>query len=79
MTDEEFYGARSGMNYAATRYLMQYLQLNGKLETFYTRVRDKTDEDALATLRFVLGGKLTVEEIEKNLYDWVKTLRRSAP
>jgi hypothetical protein len=76
MTDPEFYGEDSGSNYAAARYLMQYLQENGKLETFYARVRDKKDDDALATLRFVFDQKLTVEEIEKNCYDWVKLLRR---
>jgi hypothetical protein len=74
--DNQFYGARSGANYAAARYLMQYLQTKGKLETFYRRVRDKKDDDALTTLRFVFDNKLTVEEIEKACYDWVQTLRQ---
>jgi hypothetical protein len=76
MGDVKFYGMHSGANYAAARYLMQYLQTKGTLETFYRRVRDKKDDDALATLRFVFDDKLTVEEIEKACYDWVKTLRQ---
>jgi hypothetical protein len=76
MADTEFYGPQSSTNYAAVRYLMQYLQENGKLETFYARIRDKKDDDALATLRSVFDHQLTVEQIEKNCYDWVKLLRR---
>ena len=75
MSDAVFYGARSGQNYAAARYLMQYLQEQGKLEEFYTRIRDKQDADALTTLRAVCGNKQTVEQIEQAVYAWVKTLR----
>ncbi|HEY3319462.1 MAG TPA: DUF1570 domain-containing protein [Planctomycetota bacterium] len=75
MSDEKFYGEHSGTNYAASRYLMQYLQQQSKLETFYTRIRDKKDRDALATLRFVFDNKLNVDEIETQYYAWVKTLK----
>ena len=75
MSDAQFYGARSGQNYAAARYLMQYLQEQGKLEEFYTRIRDKKDADALTTLRGVFGNKQTVEQIEEACYTWVKTLK----
>jgi hypothetical protein len=74
LSDNDFYGPRSGSNYAAARYLMQYLQQQGKLETFYTRIRDGKDADALTTLRFVFDNKLTVEQIEAAVYAWVKTL-----
>ena len=76
MDDNQFYGAASGDNYASARYLMQYLQSKGQLETFYKRVRDKKDKDAFASLRHVFGNKLTVDQIEKACYDWVKTLRQ---
>jgi hypothetical protein len=75
MKDREFYGDRSGSNYASARYLMQFLQEKGKIEAFYTRIRDKKDASALDTLRGVFDNKLTVDEIEKACYDWVKTLR----
>jgi len=76
MDDNTFYGRGSGANYASARYLMQYLQSKGKLETFYRRVRDGKDKDALATLRFVFDNKLTVKQIENACYEWVKNLRR---
>lgn len=75
LSDTEFYGERSGSNYAAARYLMQYLQDHGKLETFYARVRDNADADALASLRKVFDDKKTIEEIETLVYAWVKTLK----
>lgn len=74
MSDEKFYGERSGANYAAARYLMQYLQQHGKLETFYAHVRDKKDADAKATLCAVFDNKQSIDEIQNACYDWVKTL-----
>jgi hypothetical protein len=76
MNDDAFYGPSSGANYAAARYLMQYLQSKGKLEEFYKRVRDRKDDDARASLRFSFDNKFTVDEIEKSCYDWVKMLRQ---
>ena len=75
MSNSDFYGARSGSHYAAARYLMQYLQEKGKLEEFYTRIRDRKDSDALTTLRAVYGNKLSVEQIEEACFAWVKTLK----
>jgi hypothetical protein len=74
MSDEKFYGERSGQNYASARYLMQYLQQNGKLEAFYNRVRDKKDADPQASLRAVFDNKLSIDQIEATCYEWVKTL-----
>jgi hypothetical protein len=79
MSSTDFYGARSGQNYAAARYLMQYLQEKGKLEEFYTRIRDKKDSDALTTLRGVFGNKLSVEQIEEACYTWVRSLKLTPP
>ena len=75
MEDGTFYGADSGSNYASARYLMQYLQEQGKLEDFYTRIRDRKDEHPAAALRAVFENRFTVEEIEKACYAWVLTLR----
>lgn len=76
MSDENFYGENSGSNYASARYLMQWLQAQGRLEAFYRRIRDKQDDDPQASLRAVCGGKLAVAEIEAACYAWVKTLKR---
>jgi hypothetical protein len=75
MNSGEFYGERSGANYATARYLMQYLQEHGKLETFYTRIRDGKDADPETTLKGCFDNKLTVDEIEAKLFAWVKTLK----
>ncbi len=77
MNDETFYhGEKSGSNYAASRYLMQWLQAQGKLEVFYTRIRDKKDPDAVASLRAVFKNRLSLKQIENRCYAWVKVLRR---
>jgi len=75
LSTAEFYGERSGANYACARYLMQYLQEKGKLEVFYARIRDGQDADAGAALRAVFDDKFSLEEIEKGLFDWVMTLK----
>jgi hypothetical protein len=77
MSTGEFYGDRRASAYATARYLMQYLQENGKLEAFYTRVRDGKDADGVVSLRAVFDDKLSVEEIEKQYYEWVKKLPKN--
>jgi len=80
MTDAQFYDeARSGVNYAAVRYLMQYLQQQRKLESFYARVRDGNDADAVASLLAVFDNKLTLDQIEQSWREWVKQLRFARP
>ena len=73
IADSDFYGKRSGANYASMRYLMQWLQEQGKLETFYTRIRDAKDATPQASLRAVFDDKLTIDEIEEKVYAWAKT------
>ena len=59
MSDRAFYGAGSGTHYAMARYLMYYLQEQGKLVTFYKQFRAARDKDpsGYATLVSVLGEK----------------------
>jgi len=76
MSSDEFYGEHRSAAYATARYLMQFLQEKGKLETFYTRIRDGKDSDGVAALRKVFDDKLTVEQIETQCYDWVRSLPR---
>jgi len=70
-----FYGESRGANYATSRYLMQYLQKEGKLEAFYTSIRDGKFKDGGEALRAVFENKRTLDEIEKDLFAWVKTLK----
>lgn len=57
--DNEFYGDDSGVNYAASRYLLYYLQDKGKLRDFYTafRAARAKDPSGYATLVATLGEK----------------------
>ena len=58
-TTRQFYQDERGTNYAHARYLMYYLQEQGKLHTFYHRfVRDHgEDPTGYETLRAVLGAE----------------------
>lgn len=76
MDTATFYGERSGANYATSRYLMQWLQVHGKFEAFYTGVRDREDHDAATVLRQVFEDKFSIAEIEKQLFAWVRTLKQ---
>lgn len=54
-----FYGDERGVNYAASRYLLYYLQEKGVLRDFYKQMRANRDKDptGYATLQKVLGEK----------------------
>ncbi len=45
LPNAEFYGDESGTNYAQSRYLMYYLQDQGKLRRFYRAFRDARKDD----------------------------------
>ncbi len=75
MSDSDFYAdGKSHSNYAASRYLMQWLQEQGKLEDFYARVRDGASGPV--ALLAAIGGTATVPEIEQRVHAWVRTLTR---
>jgi hypothetical protein len=54
---DQFYGDDSGVNYAASRYLLYYLQEEGLLRDFYRKFRASRDTDptGYATLVATLG------------------------
>ena len=54
---DAFYGDNSGVNYAASRYLLYYLQEKGALREFYRRYRANVEKDptGYATLVATLG------------------------
>jgi hypothetical protein len=74
-TDEdEFYGSRSGFNYAQARYLCMYMQEKGILKKFYKTFRDNFSKDNTGK-KFLeqLFGK-SLNEIDIEYVSWVKTL-----
>jgi len=58
-TRNEFYGDRTGNNYAQARYLCYYLQHKKLLTKFYTEfwTNQKTDPSGYSTLQKVLGRR----------------------
>jgi hypothetical protein len=75
--DDDFrHGDRVGINYAQARYLMYYLQQQGKLTAYYTKFRDGHEDDpsGLETLKAVLGTK-DLAAFDKQWQAWVLTLR----
>jgi hypothetical protein len=67
---------RVGINYAQSRYLMYYLQQQGKLQMFYTKFRDGYEKDptGLETLKAVLAPE-DLQAFNERWQKWVMTLR----
>jgi hypothetical protein len=77
IADDDFYGDRHvGMNYAQARYLLMYLQEQGKLAPYYKQLRadQAADKTGLATLEQVIEPK-SLAQFEKDWRAWVLTLR----
>jgi hypothetical protein len=57
LSTAEFYNIDSGTNYAASRYLLYYLQEKGVLRDFYKTCRDSRDKDpsCIGALKKALG------------------------
>jgi hypothetical protein len=75
--DEQFYGDKNvGLNYAQARYLLMYLQEQGKLADYYHKLRAGQAEDktGVKTLETVIEPK-TLGEFEKAWRAWVMQLR----
>jgi hypothetical protein len=75
-TGPGFYGDGSGLRYAEARYLCLWLQENGKLESFYEKIRDGIEKDATGwdALSAVLDGRM--EEAEKEWRAWAGKLKK---
>lgn len=76
-TTAEFYGERSALHYAMARYLLFWLQQEGKLPGFYRAFRDGQDGDPTGarTLRAALGVT-DLDAFQAGWERWVATLRR---
>lgn len=72
----DFYGARTGINYAQARYLLYYLQEKDLLFNFYRRFRAARDQDpsGFATLKQVLGVT-DMAAFQKEWEAWVLKLQ----
>jgi hypothetical protein len=72
---DDFYGEQRGLNYAQSRYLMMYLQQQGKLEELYRYYRDHHDgADAAVTAVETVTGK-KIEQLEKDYLAWMMQLK----
>lgn len=75
--DPRFYARQDvGLNYAQARYLMLYLQQQGKLGAFYAglKANHATDPTGLKTLESLIAPQ-KAEEFEKTWRAWVLRLR----
>lgn len=75
-TQNEFYGAKSGIYYAQARYLCYYLQEKKKLRAFYKEFHANADSDAggLKSFQKVTGVK-DMKAFQKHWETWAMTLR----
>ncbi len=75
VSQDGFYGAQQGLNYAQARYFVMYVQQRGLLGKFYEHFRDhRTGPDAaVKSIEHVLGESL--EKVEAEFLRWVGTLR----
>ncbi len=77
LSDAKFYeDPGSSAHYATARYLMQWLQCKGKLEAFYTRIRDKKSPSGKAALLAVLDDPSSLNAIQQEWETWVKKLEK---
>jgi len=76
-SSEQFYGARSGLHYAMARYLLYWLQQQGKLRQFYRDFRDgaAADPTGANTLCKALGVPV-LDDFQPGWEKWLLTLRR---
>ena len=75
--DDDFYGdTHVGLNYAQARYVLMYLQEQGKLDEYYKKLRadQADDKTGFMTLKAVVGPK-SIEEFEREWRGWVLGLR----
>jgi hypothetical protein len=77
-TTGEFYGLPGGAGYAEARYLLLYVQEQGRLTQLYVHFREHVADDPTGrkSLEAVLGKPLA--EIESAWLTWVLTLRSSS-
>jgi hypothetical protein len=74
LNDEQFYGEKSGFNYAQARYFCMFLQEKNLLKKFYRTFRDNFSKDQTGRkfILSVLGQNM--KEIEKEFINWASSL-----
>jgi hypothetical protein len=75
-TTDQFYGDQRGVNYAMARYLLYYLQQQGKLRDYYQAFAAgvKTDPTGYDVLQKTLGEK-DMADFQRRWEAWVMGLR----
>jgi len=72
---KEFYGERTGANYATARYLCLYLQEQGRLVDFYKEFKQSCAADPTGITSLEKVTTRTLPELEADWKKWVRTLR----
>ena len=76
-TNAEFYGDRSRLHYAMARYLLYWLQQEGRLRAFYRAFRDGRAEDPTGARSLGAAlGTARLDDFQPGWEKWVATLRR---
>lgn len=73
-SEDEFYGNRSGFNYAQARYLCMYMQEKGVLKMFYKTFRNNYIDDNTGKIFLEKIFNKSIDEIDIDFVNWVKSL-----
>ena len=74
LNDEQFYGDKSGFNYAQARYFCMFLQEKNMLKKFYGTFRDNFSEDQTGRKFVVSVLGQNMKETEKEFIKWASSL-----
>jgi hypothetical protein len=74
LNDEQFYGDKSGFNYAQARYFCMFLQEKNMLKKFYRTFRDNFSEDQTGRKFVVSVLGQNMKETEKEFIKWASSL-----
>jgi hypothetical protein len=71
--DIELYGKRSSFYYAQSRYLLMYIQQTDLLDDYYKLFRDTYDEDKTGITQLEKTMNKSIEEIDKELIEYINS------
>ena len=77
MSEDDFYGYESSLNYAQARYLCQYLQQKNLLKKFYKTFRDSYSRDNTGKTFLEEITKMKIDTLDEDFVKWVKSLKYS--
>ena len=77
MSEDDFYGYESSLNYAQARYLCQYLQQKNILKKFYKTFRDNFSRDTTGKTFLEEITKMKIDVLDEDYLKWIKSLKYS--